>query len=100
MSDAELRNHKAQVLSLRMVLAALRHDEDAFRAAFTDLSAVREAELDANGESDALYRVLRITAATAAGAHLDADEAHGGDLNRAERFLEDWIENLLDGVGQ
>jgi hypothetical protein len=83
------------VLSVRMVLAALRRDEDSFLSAWLDLEAVTDAELAKTGESDALYRTLRIVAGQAAGSALDSVQAHGGDLDSTERFLEDWIAGLL-----
>jgi hypothetical protein len=93
MNDKE-RSNKISVLALRMTLAALREDRTAFHAAFTDFTTIRDAELDANGQSDILYRLVHLLSHSAAGSMLDADD----DMERCERFLSGWIAELLDGA--
>ncbi len=89
------RSHQVQVLALRMTLAALRLDEAAFNAAFADFTTIREADFEADGQSDILCHLMRVLAASAAGATLDVEK---DDRNRAERFLENWIQELLDAA--
>jgi hypothetical protein len=79
-----------------MTLAALRYDDTAFDAAFADFTTIREADFETDGQSDLLCRLVRVLAAAAAGATLDVEK---DNRDRAERFLEDWIQELLDTAG-
>ena len=91
------RINKIGVLALRMTMAAFREDggdaNAAFNTAFDDFNTIRDAELEANGQSDILWRLVWFLANTAAGSMLDADP---DGIDSCERFLAGWIAELLD----
>ena len=96
MTDEQFRNNQAQLLAWRFILAALRYDEDAYSTAWNDFQTIRESDFQASGRSAIVSRLVRLLAYNAAGSLFDAEEAHGGDRNRAERWLENQIRELLD----
>lgn len=73
-----------QVLALRMQLAVIRHDPEAWNVAYEHFQTIRETELEANGQSSLLWTLMFTLASCAAGATVDVE---GGNEEKSARFL-------------
>jgi hypothetical protein len=87
-------NEDAALLVLRMTLATLRSDNDEFTLVYEDFKTLREAELDADGQSRLLSTLLETFSAITASQILTVDD---GDRAQAIRRVENDIKRLRFG---